>query len=120
MGIGRKVSRYIFHFNGFSNFSSLNTTCILDIHISFVLFVRIKAEAIESALVEQHKRLRTSSAIEREEAIAQALRVAKGQASTKTKAQVADAQYECQNIAEKMLEQQRQLHKAEIRHLNER
>nr|CAB3250200.1 golgin subfamily A member 6-like protein 2 [Phallusia mammillata] len=81
---------------------------------------KLKAEAIEVALTEQHKKLRSIAVIEREDAVAQALRVAKKQSTTKVEKEVTDTQSYCKKITDEMLEKQKRLHQVEIRHLNER
>lgn len=87
---------------------------------SITSLYRIKQEAIKNALTEQHKRLRTQAAVEREEAVAAALRVAKEKSAANAACQVEATRKECHEIAVENQAKQQKLHLAEIKRLNER
>ena len=89
----------------------------------FALFrniFRLKKEALERALKEQHKRLRASAALEREKAIALALSVAREQFALKLAQEIETTREECKKISDEKIQETKKLHNIEIQRLNER
>ena len=85
-----------------------------------VVFSRLKKEAIERVLKEQHKRLRASAALEREKAIASALSVAREKFAQKLEKEIEATREDCEQISQKMMKEAEKLHQIEIQRLNER
>jgi len=82
--------------------------------------LRLKKEAIERVLKEQHKRLRASAALEREKAIAAALSVAREQFAKKLELEIEATRERCKQISDEVMEKTEKLHQIEIQRLNER
>ena len=84
------------------------------------LMFRLKKEAIERVLKEQHKRLRASAALEREKAIASALSVAREKFAKRLEQEIVATREKCKQISDEIVEKKEKLHRIEIQRLNER
>ena len=71
-------------------------------------------------LAEQHKRLRATAAIEREEAIAASLSVARERFFFKLQEEINRTKKECEKIAKEVAERKEEIHRMEVERLNER
>ena len=70
--------------------------------------------------MEQHKKMRAIAALEREKAIASALRVARERFARKLEHKIEKTREDCRVISEEIEEKNKRLHQIEIQRLNER